>query len=151
MVSAARVSHVVLSAALLAIVWTLVAGAAAGGLLSVEGRVTGSVIDSLSARPIRYALVTVVGSRANALTDSLGRYLIERCPTGPQTIRATAMGYDPATRPLTIRGGLTDSLRLRPRRLDRPVRHAVRPGVAPMTRVARPGSPSRGFDSCGED
>jgi hypothetical protein len=99
---------------LLAIAWSALAGAS--GLISMEGRVSGSVIDSLSARPIRYALVTVVGSRANALTDSLGRYLIERCPTGPQTIRATAMGYDPAVRPLTIRGAVTDTLRIRLRR-----------------------------------
>lgn len=100
----------------LAILWAELAGAATGRLLTVEGRVSGWVTDSLSARPIHYALVTVVGSRANALTDSLGRYVIERCPTGPQTIRATAMGYDPASRPLTIREGPADTLRIRLRR-----------------------------------
>jgi TonB-linked SusC/RagA family outer membrane protein len=60
------------------------------------GRITGTVTDSASGRPISDVQVTVGGSRIGAVTDAQGRYSIGGVPAGPRIIDARRIGYVPS-------------------------------------------------------
>lgn len=60
------------------------------------GRITGTVTDSASGRPISDVQVTVGGSRLGAVTDAQGRYSIGGVPTGPRIVDARRIGYVPS-------------------------------------------------------
>jgi hypothetical protein len=60
----------------------------AGGIDSTRGwtSIIGSVHDSLTGRPLVGARVQVSGSRVSALTDETGGYVLDRVPSGAQSI-----------------------------------------------------------------
>lgn len=61
------------------------------------GRITGTVTDSSSGRPITDVQVTVAGVRLGANTDSRGHYVILGVPAGPRLLEARRIGYMPFT------------------------------------------------------
>ncbi|MEO7646633.1 MAG: SusC/RagA family TonB-linked outer membrane protein [Gemmatimonadaceae bacterium] len=63
------------------------------------GRVTGTVSDSGTGRPVPEVLVSVVGTRFGARTDNAGRYTISGVPGGTYRIEARRLGYRPTTVP----------------------------------------------------
>src|SRR6188508_3388441 len=46
--------------------------------------------------------VTVVGTTRGALSDTAGRFTISDVPAGPHVVRATRLGYSPATQAVTV-------------------------------------------------
>lgn len=58
------------------------------------GKITGVVTDRITGEPIAGALVTVVGTDLQALTDADGRYVILNVPVGSHTLEASLMGED---------------------------------------------------------
>lgn len=91
----------------------------AGVLSAQTGRIVGTVSDT-SGRPIGNAQVFVVGTSLTALTDSLGRFVLEVVPVGRQDLRAAFVGF----RPLLLRElpvGPTDSTSVEFRLLPAPV------------------------------
>jgi len=72
----------------------LAAGPAGGAstVLAASGAITGTVWDSTAARPLAGATVAAAGHRA--VTDSLGRYLIEDVPAGAYSVTLTAPRLD---------------------------------------------------------
>lgn len=61
------------------------------------GRITGTISDAASGRPLPSATVTVVGTRLAARTDASGRYTIGAVPPGAYRIEARHLGYQPAS------------------------------------------------------
>lgn len=57
------------------------------------GKLEGIVRDSLSARPVAAARITILGTTRAALTDSLGRYRFDSLPAGRYDLRAARPGY----------------------------------------------------------
>lgn len=51
--------------------------------------------------------VTVVGTTRGAVSDSAGRFTISDVPTGSQVLRATRLGYTPATQTVAVTAGQT--------------------------------------------
>lgn len=71
--------------------WLVVgrAGLAAGQV----GTIVGTVRDSARAEPVRDALVVIVGTRKEAVSDRAGAFLIERVGSGTHTLEAYKLGY----------------------------------------------------------
>jgi TonB-linked SusC/RagA family outer membrane protein len=61
------------------------------------GRITGTVSDSTSGRPIGTVQVSVVGTRLGAATDENGRYTINGVPAGTYSVETRRLGYRPET------------------------------------------------------
>ncbi len=62
------------------------------------GRITGTVTDSASGRPLSAVQVNVAGTRFGAATDETGRYTIGGVPAGTVTVEARRLGYRPTSR-----------------------------------------------------
>ncbi len=60
------------------------------------GRITGTVTDSISGRPVGNVQVSVVGTRRGAATDETGRYAINLVPAGTYSVETRRLGYRPA-------------------------------------------------------
>lgn len=82
------------------------ASAAAQGTGTVSGRVTGEG----GAGPVVGATVTVVGTTRGAITTDDGSFTINGVPAGSHEVRATRIGYRPATLPATVTAGQTTEL-----------------------------------------
>jgi TonB-linked SusC/RagA family outer membrane protein len=59
------------------------------------GRITGTVTDSTSGRPIGTVQVSVVGTRLGAASDESGRYSINSVPVGTYSVETRRLGYKP--------------------------------------------------------
>ena len=59
------------------------------------GRVVGRVVEGQQGSPVAGATVEVVGSDRSTVTAVDGRYLLERVPAGPVSLRARMIGYGP--------------------------------------------------------
>ena len=59
------------------------------------GRITGTVTDSSSGRPVSDVQVSVSGVRVGATTDAQGRYAIGGVPAGPRRLEARRIGFVP--------------------------------------------------------
>jgi hypothetical protein len=68
------------------------------------GNVTGSIVD---ANGNGIAAATVSSAGLTATTDSSGHYTLNNLPAGPQTLTASATGYEPASAPVTVAAGAT--------------------------------------------
>jgi hypothetical protein len=73
-------------------------------------RVSGRVVDRLSARGIAGAKLTLVGTTSIAAADSAGRYAFVGIPTGHLNFFVRAIGYRPAQAALDVAAG--EDLRL---------------------------------------
>ncbi len=69
---------------------------AASSALAQGGRVTGTVKE-VGGTPLANARVIVLGTNLSATTDAAGSYAIENVPPGTHSLRATVLGYTPAT------------------------------------------------------
>lgn len=93
--------------ALLLVPGIAAAGPARGGGGSTVGRATltavrvgtirGRVTERETGQPVSAAMVVVVGTTVGAVTDLAGNYIIRNVVAGPVTVRATRLGYAPAT------------------------------------------------------
>jgi carboxypeptidase family protein/TonB-dependent receptor-like protein len=75
----------------------------------VTGRVTVRA-DSAAAAPAQGATVSVLQTALGATTDADGRFLLERVPVGPLTLRVRLLGYRSAEQAIRVRAG--DTLRV---------------------------------------
>ncbi|HEY0994470.1 MAG TPA: SusC/RagA family TonB-linked outer membrane protein [Gemmatimonadaceae bacterium] len=82
-----RIAHSLAHAALALLLAT--SAAAAQGV----GRITGTVTDSASGRPLAATTITVVGTRLGAMTDANGRYAIAGVAAGTYRLEARHLGY----------------------------------------------------------
>lgn len=86
-----------------------------GGLLTVSqlpaqgtgGTISGRVVDSTSQQPLANVQLQVVGTQRGALSRADGGYTIVGVPAGAVTVRATRLGYNPATAQVTVADGQT--------------------------------------------
>jgi TonB-linked SusC/RagA family outer membrane protein len=74
----------------------LLALAFAASSALAQGRVTGTVKNANGAA-LANARVTVLGTNLSATTDASGNYAIDNVPAGTQSLRATVLGFTPAT------------------------------------------------------
>ena len=65
------------------------------------GRVVGRVMTA-EGQSLPTAQVTVVGTSRTAVADSAGRFTISGVPTGSQVVRASRVGYAPASQTVTV-------------------------------------------------
>lgn len=102
------------------------------------GRITGTVTDSASGRPIADVQVTVGGSRAAGITDAQGRYSIGGVPTGARTLDARRIGYQPsAPRAVTVPDGGTVTVDFKLREAALSLQAIVTTGVVDPTSGTR--------------
>ncbi|MBX6332611.1 MAG: TonB-dependent receptor plug domain-containing protein [Gemmatimonadaceae bacterium] len=74
-----------------------------------DGLVYGRVVDSVTARPIADAVVSVRGTALQAVTDDNGQYVLPHVPAGTQTIVTRHLGYMVAEKEMAV----ADSQRVR--------------------------------------
>src|SRR5690242_18193073 len=67
--------------------------AAAGAQAPAMGRITGTVNDSATGRPLGAVQVSVAGTRFGTTTDDEGRFTINGVAVGTHTIEARRLGY----------------------------------------------------------
>jgi Carboxypeptidase regulatory-like domain len=80
----------------------LAAGAAgAQGVGTVQGRVS----DAASGRPLPDVQVVVVDTRLGAVTNAQGEFTIAAVPVGARSVTARRLGFQPATRAITVTAG----------------------------------------------
>src|SRR4051812_30037047 len=66
------------------------------------GTVRGRVTDVASGRGLADAQVTVVGTRLGAMSGPGGEFAIANVPTGARTLTARRIGYQPASKSVTV-------------------------------------------------
>ncbi len=74
---------------------------------AARGVVTGRVLDASTQQPVAAAQIVIVGTTQGAVTNDRGRFFIPAVPAGTVTVRATRIGYGPASRTVTV--GATDT------------------------------------------
>jgi hypothetical protein len=72
----------------------------------IAGRVT-TRVDGGVAAPAQGAAITVAGSAIGAITGADGRFLLERLPAAPLTLRVRLLGYRMVERAINVRAGDT--------------------------------------------
>lgn len=72
------------------------------GLAQQRGAVTGQVVAGDSQRPLWGVLIEISAHNLQAMTDARGRFLFPSVPYGPQTVRASVLGYKEATMEVTV-------------------------------------------------
>lgn len=86
----------------------LTAGVSGGnGLAAQTGAVSGVITDAVTGRPLNQAVVGLAGTTKGQLTDTHGRFLIERVPEGAYTLRIRMIGYGAGTAEITVEAGST--------------------------------------------
>lgn len=70
-----------------------------------EGAVSGRVTDTEDQSPIDGAQVFIPGTGIGTITDTAGRFRITGVPVGEQRIRVQVLGYQPASRTVTVGAG----------------------------------------------
>jgi TonB-linked SusC/RagA family outer membrane protein len=99
----------------IALLATLLAGVSlAGASLAAQevravavrtDQIRGRITDSSSGRPLPNVRVTVVGTALMTVTTPTGTYILSGVPAGQQTVRATALGFAPRSRTITLSPG----------------------------------------------
>jgi outer membrane receptor for ferrienterochelin and colicin len=70
---------------------------------NAQGTITGTLLDSATAKPIDKLTVTLQGaSSRQTTTDSLGRFILGDVPFGQYTLALSAVGYQQKTVPVTL-------------------------------------------------
>jgi len=76
-------------------------------LAQATGRISGTVTEGETPRPLAGATVSVVGTAARAVTNASGQFSIASVPAGPHTVRVTRLGYVAAEKSVTVAAGET--------------------------------------------
>jgi TonB-linked SusC/RagA family outer membrane protein len=71
------------------------------------GGVAGRVTDAASNAPVIRAIVSLDGTRRQAMTDESGQYRFIDVPPGLHTVEVRRLGYAPAVRSVTVADGAT--------------------------------------------
>jgi outer membrane receptor protein involved in Fe transport len=79
----------------LALVLGLVSGLPLDLAAQATGRIVGRVVEGQQGAPLAGATVEVVGTDRSVTTALDGRYVLERVPAGPISVRARMIGYGP--------------------------------------------------------
>ncbi len=113
------------------------------------GSITGRVLSAVTEAPIAEAIVTVEGTDLRTSTTVSGSFRLDSIPPGVYTLRAIAIGYEPALRSdIVVSSGRPAEVALLMR--ERPVELAeleVRAGsYFPPATETRPGSQSLGAE-----
>ncbi|MBW3553206.1 MAG: SusC/RagA family TonB-linked outer membrane protein [Gemmatimonadetes bacterium] len=66
------------------------------------GTIRGSIVESVTERPLSSVQVSLVGTGRGALTNAAGNFLLLNVPTGTYTIRAELIGHAAATQEVTV-------------------------------------------------
>src|SRR5690606_41539156 len=77
---------------------------------SFEPRITGRVLVRGTQVGVSDATILVEGTNLTTRTDSLGRYTLNRVPTGPQVLLVRRLVYAPARTPVTAPPDTTHTL-----------------------------------------
>jgi TonB-linked SusC/RagA family outer membrane protein len=80
------------------------------------GRISGTVTDSISGRPLSDVQITVAGGRGGVVTDARGRFNLINVQAGVRNVEARRIGYQPfVARSVTVpaSGALTLDIKLR--------------------------------------
>jgi TonB-linked SusC/RagA family outer membrane protein len=101
------------------------------------GRLTGTVTDSASGRPLDQVQVSLAGSRLGAGTDEAGRFTLVNIPAGSYTVEARRLGYQPVTRRVEIAAGATATVTLAMRTAALNLQAIVTTGVVDPTSGTR--------------
>jgi TonB-linked SusC/RagA family outer membrane protein len=88
----------------LAAVLMLVSVPTAHATAQVTGTIRGTVVDSSTQRGVPSAQVIVVETRRGAVTNDAGAFTLSGVPAGAVTVRVSRIGYEPATRAVTVSG-----------------------------------------------
>ena len=73
----------------------------------VAGRVTARTDTSIALHPVRNATIALVGRTAAATTGPDGRFILDRVPAGPATLRVRLLGYRLVERGILVPAGDT--------------------------------------------
>ena len=76
-------------------------------LSAQTGNVTGRVVAATTGQPVNGAQVSIQGTSQGSLTNSNGRYVITRVPTGTVTVQVVSVGYATQTMEVTVASGQT--------------------------------------------
>lgn len=74
-------------------------------MAQVRSAVSGTVVDSVTRRPIAGASVSVAGTTRGTVTDDLGAYSLRNVPAGSITLRTQRLGFQPVSRTVTLAEG----------------------------------------------
>ncbi len=74
-------------------------------MAQVRAAVSGTVVDSVSRRPIVGASVSVAGTTRGTVTDDAGTYSLRNIPAGSVTLRTQRLGFQPVSRSVTLSEG----------------------------------------------
>ncbi|NWF90823.1 MAG: TonB-dependent receptor [Ignavibacteriaceae bacterium] len=77
------------------------------------GKITGSIQDSATNKPIEYATISVIGYEENqtvtgGITDGKGKFIVEKIPFGSYKVKLTFIGYSTVT---------LDSIKITPQKM----------------------------------
>ena len=72
---------------------------------AATGTLRGRVTEAVSGRGIGNVQVTVVGTRLGTSTGDNGAFTIAGVPTGPRSVTARRIGYQPVTKAITVNAG----------------------------------------------
>ena len=64
---------------------------------ALPGKIKGTVVDRATMSPVPSANIVVVGQQRGAAADLDGNFVVENLPPGIYHIRASALGFEPAT------------------------------------------------------
>lgn len=101
-----RVTHLLICGLIASANWiTPQPASAQAGSATVTGRIT----NAETGEPVQGAQLVVVGTARGGLSAADGRYTITAVPAGTHQVRATRLGYQPATAQVVVAAGQTAS------------------------------------------
>ncbi|MBI2408423.1 MAG: SusC/RagA family TonB-linked outer membrane protein [Gemmatimonadetes bacterium] len=102
------------------------------------GRISGTVTDSISGRLLSDVQISVVGTRAGAVTDARGRYNLVGIPVGVRVVEARRIGYQPAVvRNVTVAANATATVDIKLREVALTLQAVVTTGLVDPTSGTR--------------
>ena len=101
------------------------------------GRVTGTVTDTASGRPLSAVQIAIAGTRLGGLTDEQGRFTVNNVPAGSYTVEGRRLGYVPVTRRIEVTSGGTATVALSMRVAALNLQAVVTTGVVDPTSGTR--------------
>lgn len=78
----------------------------------VVGAITGSVIDSVSKRPMSGVIVKISGTRLAVVTDDSGKFVFQNVPAGEQALIARQFSYRPNAQTISVRARQSTTVQL---------------------------------------
>lgn len=76
------------------------------------GSVSGTILSD-QGQPVEFATVSLKGTSFGTATGQDGKFLIDNVPAGNHTLQTSSIGYDAATRSITVQSGQVTSVDLR--------------------------------------